>query len=468
MPVTSLLYREIEPQKPEEIALRLANHPHLAFLDSAMGHSALGRYSYVASDPFGVLSVVRGKAYWNEEALPTDPFTAIRDILKRFAVENQLGLPPFQTGGIGYLSYELGRLIEAPSSTPHPEEDMPDLVLAFYDVVFAHDHAENRSFILSSGFPDTASAARAARAENRLDTFIDLIETPATPPIPSPPVTGWTSNFTRQTYQNAVSDVIERILSGDIFQANIAQRFEASLPPDFAPFAFYWHLRNASPATFAAYLKFGQVTIASNSPERFITLANGRIEARPIKGTSRRSDDPEEDQKLAKDLIQSVKDRAENTMIVDLLRNDLSRIAKPFSVKVPTLCGLETYANVHHLVSVVEAQLDETFDAVDLIKATFPGGSITGAPKIKAMEIIGEIERVPRGIYCGAIGAFGFNGTVDLNIAIRTVTFRNHHARFHAGGGITALSEPEAEYDETLTKAERIFKAFGSRGPLKK
>lgn len=155
-------------------------------------------------------------------------------------------------------------------------------------------------------------------------------------------------------------------------------------------------------------------------------------------------------------------------MIVDLLRNDLSRIAKPFSVKVPTLCGLETYANVHHLVSVVEAQLDETFDAVDLIKATFPGGSITGAPKIKAMEIIGEIERVPRGAYCGAIGTFGFNGTVDLNIAIRTVTFRNHQARFHAGGGITALSEPEAEYDETLTKAERIFKAFGSDGQLKK
>ncbi|MFM8700324.1 MAG: aminodeoxychorismate synthase component I [Hyphomicrobiales bacterium] len=468
MPVTSLLYREIEPQKPEEIALRLSNRPHVAFLDSAMEYSTLGRYSFVASDPFGVFSIMRGKAYWNDEDLSTDPFTAMRDILRRFAVEHQTDLPPFQTGGIGYFCYELGRLIEVPSSTPHPEADMPDLVLAFYDVVFAHDHAANRSFILSSGFPETDPAARHARAGDRLGTFIDLIGQPARPPIPSPPVTDWTGNFTRQTFESAVRDVIERILSGDIFQANIAQRFEASLPTDFDPFAFYWNLRNASPATFAAYLKFGKVAIASNSPERFITLAGGRIEARPIKGTSKRSDEPEEDNYLANSLFQSVKNRAENTMIVDLLRNDLSRIAKPFSVKVPMLCGLESYANVHHLVSVVEAQLDETFDAVDLIKATFPGGSITGAPKIKAMEIIGEIERVPRGVYCGAIGAFGFNGRVDLNVAIRTVTFHNHLARFHAGGGITALSEPEAEYDETLTKAERIFKAFGATAPSRK
>ena len=250
-------------------------------------------------------------------------------------------------------------------------------------------------------------------------------------------------------------------MNGDIFQANLSHCFSIERPPHYDPLGFYLLLREQSPAPFGAYLDCGSLVIASNSPERFLELDHkGGIEARPIKGTARRSPDPEQDRALAHELLQSEKDRAENTMIVDLLRNDLSRVAQSGSVRVPTLCGLETYANVHHLVSVVEAHLKPTHDAIDLIRATFPGGSITGAPKIKAMEIIAREEQIPRGVYCGSIGYIAFDGGMDLSIAIRTALFTKDEIRFSVGGGITALSNPEAEYRETLIKAERLFKAF--------
>ncbi len=222
--------------------------------------------------------------------------------------------------------------------------------------------------------------------------------------------------------------------------------------------AFYRRLRALNPATFSAFLDYGDVQIASSSPERLLSFDGKTVEARPIKGTRRRDADPARDAALVAELVSSRKDRAENVMIVDLLRNDLSRVCS--GVRVPVLCGLESYASVHHLTSVVTGELKSGKSAGDLISALFPGGSITGAPKIRAMEIIAEIERAPRGIYCGSIGYFGFNGQVDLNIAIRTAMFSQGVARFQGGGGITARSEPAEEYDETLTKINRIMEAF--------
>ena len=250
------------------------------------------------------------------------------------------------------------------------------------------------------------------------------------------------------------------ILEGDIFQANIAQRFRAACPARFDPLAFYERLRAINAAPFAAFLDFGDIAVASSSPERFLKVQGTRVETRPIKGTAPRSSDPAEDAKALGTLLASEKDRAENVMIVDLLRNDLSRVCRPHSVEVPVLCGPESYASVHHLVSVVTGELAPGKDALDLLAAAFPGGSITGAPKVRAMQIIAELERVPRGVYCGAIGYFGFDGAMDTNIAIRTVVFRNREASVHAGGGITLLSDPAAEYDETLAKVRRIFAAF--------
>ena len=459
MPKSAVHYRIIDRCEPIAVAHALAGQPHLAFLDSGKNPSGLGRYSYVASNPFGVFKTINQRAYWNDTPLSAAPFEALRDLLERYQLPTHPDLPPFQTGAIGYLSYEAARLIETVPGMVAPDDGMPDIQLGFYDVIFVHDHAENQSMILSSGRPETEPDQRAKRAERRISELLALLDAPA-PVLPSnPPITEWRFDVTRESFEASVAGTIERILSGDLFQANLAQQFIAQVPDAYAPLAFYTTLRGMSPATFGAYLGFGDIQITSNSPERFLTLKDRRIEARPIKGTAARGATPETDAALAQTLVNSVKDRAENTMIVDLLRNDLSRVSEPFSVKVPILCGLETYASVHHLVSVVEAQLAEGCDGVDLIKAAFPCGSITGAPKIKAMEIIGEVERLPRGIYCGSIGYFGFDGTVDLNVAIRTVTFSDQTARFHAGGGITALSNPRDEYDETLIKAERIFQA---------
>jgi len=460
MPKSDVHCRIIDRREPIAVAHALAGQPHLAFLDSGKNPSGLGRYSYVAANPFGVFKTVDQLAYWNNAPLSAEPFEALRELFERYHLPADPQLPPFQTGAIGYLSYEAARLIEAVPGMVAPEDGMPDIELGFYDVVFVHDHVKNQSMILSSGWPETEPDQRAKRAEQRLSDLLMLLDTSFSPLPSNPPITDWKFDVDQASFKASVASTVERILSGDLFQANLAQRFIAQLPKDYAPLTFYTTLRGMSPATFGAYLGFGDIQITSNSPERFLTLKDRHIEARPIKGTAARGATPEEDAALAQTLVHSVKDRAENTMIVDLLRNDLSRVSEPFSVKVPILCGLETYASVHHLVSVVEAQLAERCDGVDLVKAAFPCGSITGAPKIKAMEVIGEVERVARGIYCGSIGYFSFDGTVDLNVAIRTVTFRDQTARFHAGGGITALSNPRDEYDETLIKAERIFQAF--------
>jgi len=268
-------------------------------------------------------------------------------------------------------------------------------------------------------------------------------------------------NFTRPKYEQAVKRVIEYILDGDIFQANIAMRFNVALPENFKRFDYYRRLRSINPAPFAAFFELGEFAIASSSPERFMRLAGNRIEARPIKGTRPRGINPAEDAALAKALCESEKDRAENIMIVDLLRNDLSRVCEDGSVDVPALCALESFASVHHLVSTVTGTLRPGLGAVDVLRAAFPGGSITGAPKIRAMQIISEIEPHARGAYCGAIGYIGFDGAMDMNIAIRTVVLEKQRAVFHAGGGIVADSVPASEYAECYDKARALLTALG-------
>ncbi len=282
------------------------------------------------------------------------------------------------------------------------------------------------------------------------------------PPDTAPPVPplDWRSNFSRPAYEAAVERVRDYIRAGDIYQANLSQRFEAALPAGFDAFAFYRRLRATNPAPFAAYLDHGDLVVASSSPERFLRLDGDRVETRPIKGTARRAAEPAEDRARAAALLASDKERAENVMIVDLLRNDLSRICAPGSVSVPVLCGLETYAGVHHLVSVVAGTLRPGADGIDLLAAGFPGGSITGAPKIRAMDIITDLEGDARELFCGSIGWIGFDGGLDTSIAIRTVFMSRERAVLQAGGGVTLLSDPAAEYDETLAKAERVFAAF--------
>ena len=462
--------REIAWLEPVDAAERLRTLGGLSFLDSAMRHDSLGRYSYVAADPFGKLVVEKGVAGWNGKTLDQPPLEAISQYLDLYRLDDQPGLPPFQGGAIGYFSYEFGRLLERlPQPNPPAQGSMPDAAWYFYDVVLAFDHLAGKAWLVSSGLPETDEAARAMKSLERSELFLRLLrEQPKQEDVKVGQQriarATWRSNFERDAYMQSVAKVVEYILDGDIFQANIAQRFIADLPEGFSQWQCYKALRQRNAATFAAFRDHGDIVIASSSPERFVAVKGDQVETRPIKGTMPRSSDPNEDKNLADILLKSEKDRAENLMIVDLMRNDLSRVCRPHSVLTPVLCGLETYASVHHLVSVVTGRLMQGKTLMDLIRAAFPGGSITGAPKLRAMEIITEIEHEARGVYCGSIGFIGFNGNFDSNIGIRTVLFQGGKAVFQAGGGITALSDPAAEYQETLDKAARIFAVFDQGG----
>ncbi|GLK71034.1 aminodeoxychorismate synthase component I [Ancylobacter dichloromethanicus] len=459
---------EIAWQDPWQAARRLGRREGapvagLTFLDSAMRHPLLGRWSYVMAEPFGRFRVEAGVPRWNGEREEGAPLEALRARLKAYAQPRLPGEAGFQAGAAGYVAYEAGRLFDRfPTPQPEPGEG-PEVDFGFYDVVATFDVVAKRAFLISTGWPESAPARRARRARERLAEASARLAAPEAPLGPPVTVEGWRSNFDAEGYRRAVARVIDYIRAGDIFQANFTQRFEA-MAGSLDPLALYDRLRRANPATFAALIAGEDRIIASSSPERFVKLQGGEVETRPIKGTVPRSVEPTLDAFRGRELTASEKDRAENVMIVDLLRNDLSRVCRPGTVKVPRLCGLETYANVHHLVSVVTGTLQEGRDGLDLMAASFPGGSITGAPKIRAMEIIRELEGRPRGVYCGSIGYIGFDGTMDFNIAIRTVTVEKgpggFNASFGVGGGITTLSDPAAEHAESLTKAERLFRAF--------
>ncbi|MBB4002539.1 aminodeoxychorismate synthase component I [Aurantimonas endophytica] len=459
-----MLYEEIDPLEPAMAAGRLRRLGGLAFLDSAMRHETLGRYAFVAAAPFASFSVDAGGASLDGTRLPGPPLTALDALLARYRSDTIAGLPPFQGGAAGFIAYDFAHHLERLAVPPDLDPALPTMRFGLYDTVLAFDLAAGRAFVISTGHP-AEGAARAGRARERIATFREALATPE--PVPPPAPAGrldWRSNFFAGPYRDAIERVREYILAGDIYQANIAQTFQTALPEGFDSFELYRRLRQTNAAPFAAFLEYPDLAIASSSPERFLKLTDRRVEARPIKGTAKRSAEPTEDRALAAALLASEKDRAENVMIVDLMRNDLSRVCEADSVEVPVLCGLESYAAVHHLVSVVTGRLRPDRTAADLVAATFPGGSITGAPKLRAMDIITEIERTAREVYCGSIGYFGFDGTMDLNIAIRTVSFRGGRARLSAGGGITVLSEPAAEYEETFTKAVKVFASF-EEGP---
>ncbi len=432
------------------------------FLDSAMAHPQLGRWSFLAVDPFALFAVEDGTARLDGQPLGGTPVEALRRVVERYAASRPEGddLPPFTGGLAGFLSYEFGRHLDRVPVAARPQPGVPDAAFGLYDLVLAFDGVRGRAMLLSSGLPEAGEPARAARATARARWVLDRLARPAPPPGEAPPL-AFRSAVGRAEHEAAVARVVDYVLAGDIFQANLARRISAPLPPGYDTLAAYLRLRARNPAPFAAWLDLAGIQVASASPERFLKHSGGRVEARPIKGTARRSADPEEDARLAGALVASDKDRAENVMIVDLLRSDLSRVCRPHGVDVPVLAGLETYASVHHLVSVVTGELEPGRDVADLLAAAFPGGSITGAPKIRAMEIIAALEGVARGVYCGSIGWIGFDGDADLNIAIRTVTFAGGEAVLWSGGGITALSDPAAEYEETEAKAAAILDALG-------
>lgn len=450
------IFKEFSFQDPLKVFSVFSEDDGAVFLDSARIMEVNSRYSFIAVDPFTTLTCKDGLLKIDNKISRDDPFSTLQNLLKDYPLETLAGLPPFQGGVSGFFSYDLCNYLER---LPQPEMDdmqFPDMALGFYDLVIAFDHREERSWIFSSGYPERTEVARKEKASERLEELLGKIQnTEDLEDIP-PAVCNEKdiiSTFQRDSYEKSVQEVIDYIYAGDVFEVNLSQRFSAPLPEGLSSFQLYRRLRQMNPAPFAAYVNMANCVIASASPERFLKVSAGRIETRPIKGTRPRGKTEEEDQRNASNLQSSEKDRAENVMIVDLMRNDLSRVCIDGSVKVSQLCGLESYATVHQLVSTISGKMEKKFDLLDLLKVSFPGGSISGAPKVRAMEIIAELEPNKRGPYCGSIGYLGFNGYMDTSIAIRTFAIKNNRVTFQAGGAIVADSDPAEEYEETLDKA---------------
>ncbi len=440
------------------------------FLDSGMDAHKLGRYSFIGSDPFLVLSS-RGRdiilARGTEKSrLSGHPFDILNQFLQVYHLDHGSSPVPFTGGAVGYLSYDLCHFIEQLPSTAVDDLQLPECYFGFYDLVLAFDNLQGKAYIISTGFPELGETARIERATRRLNevkaALAEMSHSGAR--APSTPVSSPTrqvtlkGGFTHEEYVDAVEKARQYIIAGDIFEVNISQRFEAEL--SITPYELYRRLRQINPAPFAGYLGFDEVSVVSASPERFLRLQGDWVETRPIKGTRPRGKTPEEDQALAKELLTSAKDRAENMMIVDLERNDLGRLCRFGTVKVTELAILEVYPTVFHLTSTVVGRLREGKNGLDLLKATFPGGSITGAPKVRAMEIIDELEPTKRSVYTGSVGYLSFNGDLDLNIVIRTFLVKGRKAYFQVGGAVVYDSDPEAEYQETLHKARALIDAL--------
>jgi len=433
----------------------LAEKTWAVYLDSGRPLCESGRYDILAADPYitlttrGTVTEIRNGG--RVTLSPEDPFTLLRDQLGEPAVP----LPglPFCGGAIGWLAYDLGRRTERLPALALDAERIPDMAVGIYDWALIVDHLAEKAWLASRG--------RDPRTAARWEALLSMFRNPQPAAVRAPfRVLGSPcSNMTRRQYGRAFEAVRSYILEGDCYQVNLAQRFSAPASGD--PFCAYRALRQLNPAPFSAYLKTPYADVLSSSPERFLEVREGQVLTSPIKGTRPRGRTASVDAALKQALIRSTKDRAENLMIVDLMRNDLGRVCSPGSVRVSRLFEAESYATVHHLVSTVTGRLAPGQDAASLLRACFPGGSVTGAPKIRAMEIIEELEPHRRGIYCGAIGYLGFDGAMDTNIAIRTLVHSTGTVRFWAGGGIVHDSRMDDEYEETFDKAAALLHLLG-------
>jgi para-aminobenzoate synthetase component I len=382
-----------------------------------------------------------------------EPFHIIQHWLSEHQVERSADIP-FAGGALGYFSYDLGRSIEVLPVLAIEDMPLPELLVGIYDWAIVVDHHLGKSKLVSHG-RFTARQALETLHQQLLQTQVDE----ALPPFE---IHGdIEANMSQEAYAQAFQHVKDYIRAGDCYQINLAQRFAVDVRGDACE--AYDKFRQLSRAPFMAFLQVDDgkgmpFSVLSMSPERFLQVIDQKVETRPIKGTRPRHQDATLDSQVADELAHSIKDRAENLMIVDLLRNDIGKVCDIGSVKVDALFKLQRFTNVHHLVSIVRGRLAAGFHALDLLRGCFPGGSITGAPKLRAMQIIEELEPHRRGIYCGTIGYIGFDGSMDTNIAIRTSVICNHRMTFFAGGGVVADSDCSREYQETFDKASQFFK----------
>lgn len=432
----------------QHFASKVAASSGFVWLDSGHPFTSQGRYEILGFEPDLVVKVNQAEVTTTDQNNCTknysgNPFDTLKHLLSQFA-KNDDTSALFNGGFIGYFSYDLARCCETLPQRLPTLTNFHDSFGGIYSWVIVTDHHQQ-----------TTEAIGILPLHTLQKKLEQLSAMPTLNPSKFQLQSALDPEIDFHNYETAFNAIQEYIKAGDCYQVNLSQRFHATYSGD--PWHAYQQLRQYNPTPFAAYLNCGDYQILSCSPERFLQIKNQHVLTQPIKGTSPRDTDPINDAALGEALLKSEKDHAENIMIVDLMRNDISRNCVPGSVKVPKLCNLESFPRVHHLVSTVEGQLQPDKTAIDCLRDCFPGGSITGAPKIRAMQIIEELEATRRGIYCGSIGYIGFNGNLDSNIAIRTMLCQNQHLTISAGGAIVADSECDAEYAECLTKMQAIF-----------
>jgi anthranilate synthase component I len=453
---------------PISAFLRIRHLPYPFLLESAEGSEKVARYSFLGAAPRLVLRAFADRVEIHEggEVRPVRqaPLDAARGVLARYRPVADPSLPRFYGGLVGYFGYDLIRTIERLPHQPHDDYGLPIMSLALADTVVVFDHVRHRIRIVANACVDDGAERAYKDARARIEQWIDLLRAPM-PAVPSggpyPPLR-LRSNMTRERYLAAVTRCREYIHAGDAFQIVFSQRFAADVG-DLDPFAVYRAVRAINPSPFMFYLGGGtadDATLVGASPELLVRLEGDLIQMRPIAGTRRRGLDEDEDRGLEQEMLGSEKERAEHVMLVDLTRNDVGRVARYGTVRVPELMTVERYSHVMHIVSLVEGRLREGLDAFDVLRAVFPHGTVSGAPKVRAMEILDELEPTTRGPYAGAVGYAGFGGALDTCIAIRTLALRGGVAYVQAGGGIVADSEPAAEYDETVNKAKVLIRAL--------
>ncbi|WP_054016762.1 aminodeoxychorismate synthase component I [Pseudoalteromonas sp. R3] len=425
-----------------EVFDTLASAPLAILLDSSDAKHENSRFDIMSINPVCVLEAREGQFFLDGTCVERDGFTIMQEKLAELEAISHSDVP-FCGGWLGYFGYDLGRYIESMPQSAAQDIAIPDMVAGLYPDALIHDNLHSRwYFVTQPGY-------------NRLNTYRQFIEKKPVTNGTFSLISDWQANMTQTEYAAKFARIHDYLKSGDCYQINLAQRFSADYQG--SPWQAYKTLRSKNQAPFSAYINLGDDAIVSVSPERFISVRDGQIETKPIKGTLPRLQDQQADAHQAATLQRSTKDRAENVMIVDLLRNDLGKVAKPGSVQVPKLFEIESFPAVHHLVSTVTAQLAEGKTAVDQLKAAFPGGSITGAPKIRAMEIIEELEPHRRSAYCGSIGYLSACGAMDTSITIRTLVCHQQKIYCWAGGGIVADSDCELEYQETYHKVNKIL-----------
>ncbi|MBI1876001.1 MAG: anthranilate synthase component I [Acidobacteria bacterium] len=455
---------------PVSAFLKIAEHSDYAFLlESVEGGEQVARYSFLGKDPFLILRARDGKTIIDRAGQTTEadePFiAALRRLMADFRSPFVPGLPRFTGGAVGYVGYDAVPWFESVTlQTPGPETSSPTEDLAgfmLFDTVLAFDHVQHRILIIAnariSADDDLQALYQFACAkiqflERELDRALSHADAPSAPPLEV------RSNTTREAFEQKVRTAKEYIAAGDIYQVVLSQRFEAEVVTE--PFTVYRALRHVNPSPYMFFIRMGDLSMIGASPEMLVRVEGRRMETHPIAGTRPRGHTEDEDQRLADELKANEKERAEHVMLVDLGRNDLGRVGEYGSVRVPQFMALEKYSHVMHLVSIVEGRLAEGHDRLDALAACFPAGTVSGAPKVRAMEIIAELEPARRGIYAGAVGYLDFAGNLDCCITIRTIVMVNGRAYVQAGAGIVADSNPAAEYEETRDKARALVRAL--------